>query len=108
MMGGRTTMTKRTVADGEMTTRELLDHANRERLRITYGTLRFYTYLGLIAKPRKVSGGRARGVKGYYPAAALGRLRQIRELQGSGLTLEEICRDLVAVPAGRRAEVAGG
>ena len=79
-------------ADGEITTRQLLQRAKSQGLGISYGTLRYYTYLGLIAKPRKVSGGRGKGVKGYYPLEVLEWVRRIRQLQSLGLTLAEIRR----------------
>jgi len=52
---------------------------------LTPDALRYYERIGLVARPRRTSGGFR-----VYPAATLERLRFIRQAQMVGLTLQEI------------------
>ena len=60
-------------------------------------TFRKYVQLGLLPRSKRVGRkGKHRGSHGLYPAGAVGRIAEIRQLMDSGLTLEEIQRSAVA------------
>ncbi len=60
-------------------------------------TFRKYVQLGLLPTSKRVGRkGKHKGSHGLYPAAAVGRLLEIRALMDAGLTLEEIRRSHLA------------
>jgi DNA-binding transcriptional MerR regulator len=63
---------------------------------VTTKTIRFYEQRGLLPPPPRTTGGYR-----DYPAEAVPRLRFIRDAQGAGLTLTDICGVLALRDSGQ-------
>ncbi len=66
--------------------------------RLTEATFRKYVQVGLLPRSHRVGmKGKHRGSQGFYPAAVVRQIDQLRRLMASGFTIEEIQREFLFV-----------
>src|ERR1700745_1592019 len=78
----------------QMTIEEIIKEAKKRQINLgddPVKTIRFYTRLGFIPKPkrRRVKGSKGKTTKLYYPEFTLDKLIQIKALKSQGLSLDE-------------------
>jgi DNA-binding transcriptional MerR regulator len=89
------------IETAQMTIEEIIKEAKKREIKLgddPAKTIRFYTRLGFIPKPkrRRVKSSKGKTTKLYYPKSTLDKLIQIKALKSQGLSLDEI-RDSFAL-----------
>jgi DNA-binding transcriptional MerR regulator len=73
-----------------LTTEEVVAEASQRGFEISERTLKYYVSLGLVSRPGRHPSAKADKRVLYFPEEVLDTLAEIRRLQDSGLTLEQI------------------
>lgn len=73
-----------------LTSEEVVAEARQRGFEVSERTLKYYVSLGLVPRPRRHPSGRIDKRVLYFPGEVLDTLAEIRRLQDSGLTLEQI------------------